>query len=42
MWVLAQTAGTGIRGGTVSGLKGDVYLLLLMIASWALAWIATS
>jgi len=42
VWFLAQSAGTGIRGSTLSGAKGDVYFLLLLVLSWTLAWAITS
>jgi hypothetical protein len=36
VWVLAQTAGTGLRGGTLSGVKGLLYFVGIMMGAWAL------
>ena len=42
MWVLAQVAGNGVRGGTLSGATGYVYFLLLIFLAWAIAWAVTA
>jgi hypothetical protein len=36
VWVVAQTAATGLRGGTLSGVKGLLYFVGIMMGAWAL------